>query len=154
ILIYGTEGVGKTQFGADGKDVVFLGSEEGTGHLANIKRFPQPHTWAEAFEAIDALIEGEHDHKTLVVDTLDWLEPLCWAHVCAQAKVKSIEDVGGGYGKGYTAAVDQWRTFLRRLDVLRERRKMEIILIAHSAVKMAKMPDSEDYERFQLAIHQ
>ena len=33
-------------------------------------------------EAIGTLYSEQHDFKTLVVDSLDWLEPLVWKHTC------------------------------------------------------------------------
>ena len=39
-------------------------------------------------------------------------EPLIRKHVCQKARVDKIEKVEGGYGKGYTFALDEWRLFL------------------------------------------
>lgn len=153
ILLYGTEGIGKTTFGADAEAPIFLGTEDGTGHIGSVARFPMPETWEDMLEAVHELAAGTHSYKTLVVDSLDWAEPLVWSYVCRKHRATSIEAVGGGYGKGYTAALDEWRVLLAALDVLRTKRGMEIILIAHSTLKNTKNPEGEDYERYQLAIN-
>lgn len=149
-LLYGVEGIGKSTFGANAEAPIFLCAEDGTAQL-DVQRFPEPQTWTEVFQAVTVLIQEEHDRKTLVVDTLDWLEPLNWAHVCAKGKKQSIEDFG--YGKGYTAALDEWRRFARALDRLRGERAMNIILLAHSWVKTFKNPEGEDYDRYNMKLH-
>lgn len=152
ILLYGTEGIGKTTFGARADAPIFLGTEDGTAHMS-VARFPQPETWDEVLAAVRELLDREHGYRTIVLDSLDWAEPLCWAHVCKKFHAGSIEMVGGGYGKGYVAATDEWRVLLRALDALRMKRGMEVILIAHSTVKTARIPEGNDYERYQLAIN-
>lgn len=153
VLIYGTEGIGKTTFGADADAPVFVGTEDGTAHIAGVARFPKPETWEDMLEALHELATGTHTYRTVVLDSLDWAEPLCFAYVCRKFRATSIEAVGGGYGKGYTAALDEWRVFLAALDTLRAKRGMEVILIAHSTLKNTKNPEGEDYERYQLAIN-
>lgn len=154
IVLYGTEGIGKSTFAADAPAPIFLCSEEGTEHL-DVARFPEPKTWGEVIDALDALM-GPHEYKTLAIDTLDWLEPLCWAETCRVKKngdkrVEHIEDYG--YAKGYEYALDTWRTLLSRLTKIRNERGMTVILIAHSWVKTFKSPDTEDFERYQLKLH-
>lgn len=150
VLAYGPEGVGKSSFGAAAPAPIFLGAEDGTASL-DVARFPQPQTWGEVLEAIDELTTGAHQFETLVIDSIDWAEPLAWAKVCADGGKKSIEDFG--YGKGYVAAVDLWRGLLARLDALRERRGMHVILIAHAAVKRFQNPEGEDFDRYSIKLH-
>lgn len=154
IVLYGVEGIGKSTFAADAPSPIFLCSESGTEHL-DVARFPAPRTWGEALEAVDSL-QSEHSFRTIAIDTLDWLEPLCWAHTCATKKsgdkrVEHIEDYG--YAKGYIHALDVWRSLLGKLDILRDRRGMNVILIAHSQVSTFKSPDTEDFSRYELKLH-
>jgi hypothetical protein len=153
ILIYGMEGIGKSSFAAGAPSTAFIPVEEGLDQIDAFK-FPKPETWDDVLEAIDVLTFGQHDHKFLAVDTLDALEALCWAHVVARAKsakIKSIEDFG--YGKGFTAALEEWRVFMARLERLWKTRNMGIILIAHSWIKTFKNPEDEDYDRYQMKLH-
>ena len=92
------------------------------------------------------LITEEHEHKTIVIDSLDWLERMIWHDVAEQHGKESIEDFG--YGKGYVICLDAWRRLLDGLDMAREKRGMEAILIAHSHVERFTPPDLESYDRY------
>lgn len=151
VVLYGPEGIGKSTFAANAPAPVFLGAEDGTSQL-DVTRFPSPDSWAEVGEAIRTLTLESHDFKTLVVDTLDWAEPILWQHICTRDKKANIEDYG--FGKGYQAALDEWRTFLAALDRLRNKRGMHLILLAHSHVKTFKNPEGEDFDRYELKLHQ
>lgn len=150
IVLYGLEGVGKSSFAADAPKPIFLDVEGGTEDL-DVERLPSVKTFAEVLQAIDELTTESHEYKTFVVDTLDWLESMIWEAVCEEAKVESIEDIG--YGKGYTAALDKWRVFLSRLDALRSKRGMHIILLAHSHIRGFRNPAGDDYERYELKLN-
>jgi hypothetical protein len=153
VLVVGVEGVGKSTFAANAPSPVFLAPEDGTASL-DVARLPEPQHWTDIFDAVELLSREAHSFKTLVVDTVDWAEPLCWKSVCEDGKKSSIEDFG--YGKGYTAALERWRMLLSRLDALRERKGMHIILLAHAQVRTFKNPDIEigDYDRYELKLHQ
>lgn len=151
IVLMGQEGVGKSTFASRAPKPIFLGSEQGTHHL-DVHRFPQPETWEDVLDAVRVLTEEEHEFKTFVLDSLDWAEPLCWDYVARQAGKKHIEEIS--YGKGYVAAVDQWRFLLSQLDRLSERSGMHIILIAHSQIRTFRNPIGEDFDRYQMALHE
>lgn len=151
VLIYGVEGIGKSSFAADAPSPVFIGAEDGTAQL-DVTRFPSVETWQDVLDAVQALSIEKHDHQTVVIDTLDWAEPKLWEHICARDKQPSIE--GYGYGKGYAAALDEWRILVDRLDRLRKARGMGVVLVAHSQIKGFKNPEGEDYDRYELKLHQ
>lgn len=153
IVLYGVEGIGKTTFAAGAPSPVFLGSEDGFGTL-DVPRLPPPESWAALLEWVSKLTQEKHTFRTLVLDTLDWLEPLCWAHVCEKHQGNTIEDVAGGYGKGYLFAVDEWRWLLRSLDRLRQVRGMHVVCLAHAEVKTFTNPEGTNFDRYQLRMHQ
>jgi len=151
ILGHGTAGVGKSTFASGAPSPIFLGADEGTSEL-DIARLPEPKTWDEVIASLRALGREAHEYKTIVVDPVNWLEPLCWQHVCAAAGVADIEAFG--YGKGYTAAVDQWRIFLNELERLWSGKGMHIILLAHSVVRPFRNPEGEDFDRYVISMHE
>lgn len=150
VLLYAPEGVGKSTFAASAPSPAFLATEDGTSHLDVARWFPS--TWADALDWVTMLETQEHDYRTAVIDTIDWLEPLIWRHVCEAHKVSAIEDVGGGYGKGYLAALDQWRLLCAGLDRLRAK-GMNIILLGHCAIRLFKNPQGEDFDRYNLKVN-
>ena len=78
ILIHGVHGVGKTTFAAGAHDPVFILTEDGLGTL-DVSHFPLARTFDEVMQALAALYTEEHAFRTLVVDSVDWLEPLIHA---------------------------------------------------------------------------
>jgi hypothetical protein len=150
VLLYGVEGIGKSTFGARAPSPIFLGAEDGTAEL-DVARLPQPETWQDVIDALRLLAAEKHEYQTLVVDTIDWLEPLVWRHICDRDKKASVEDYG--YGKGYVAALDEWRVFIAELEALRRKRGMHIVLLAHCVVKAFKNPEGDDFDRYQMKVH-
>lgn len=152
VLIYGVDGVGKTTFGASAPKPIFLGPEQGFG-LLDVARFPKPKTWAEIRAAVNDLLLEDHEFKTLVIDSLDSIEPLLWAHVCKEDNVQSIEQVDGGFGKGYVRAREQWWAFIDLLERLRE--KMHIVLIGHAQIRVFNDPAQDgSYDRYLLKLNE
>ena len=157
ILLHGVEGVGKTTFAAGAPAPIFICPEDGIPQsLGDVAHFTVPEggwTWQDVLDAVRELSTAEHPYKTLVLDTLDWLEPLLWKQLCETSKVASIEEIGGGYGKGYVAATDGWRVLLAAIERARTLKGMHVVLLAHSTIKAFKDPTSEPYDRFELKIH-
>ena len=154
-LVFGVEGVGKSTFAAGAPAPIFLCAESGTSEL-DVDRFPEPTTWAEVFEAIDELGTTDHKYQTLVIDTLDWIEPMCWQVVCDKPDDKGVrhENIESrGYGKGYNIAVDEWRKLLARLERLRNVKGMHIVMLAHSWIKSFKNPEGDDFDRYEMKLN-
>ncbi len=151
LLVHGVEGVGKSTFGAQAPSPIFLCAEDGTAHL-DVARFPSPRTWNEVLDAVKTLTHDEHDFKTLVIDTLDWLEPLCWQYVCNQHGKRSVEEFA--YGKGYLFAVERWRELLGRLDTLVRSRRLNVVLLAHTAIRRVDDPQTGPFDRYRLKLHE
>lgn len=155
VVVYGVPGIGKTTFASMMPAPIFLPVEDGLGQL-DVATFPRPTSYSEVLRAITTLLEEVHDYQTLVIDSLDKLEPMIWDHVCETVpgdrgvKVERIEQYG--YGKGYTHALSEWRRMLRGLDLLREK-GIAIACIAHSAVVRFESPETDAYERYQLRLH-
>ena len=150
-LVYGTDGVGKSTLCSHAPHPIFVGAEKGTEQL-DVARFPQTETIGELLDQLRALQTEKHEFQTVVLDSLDWIEPLIWKAVCDEAKVDSIELAFGGYGKGYVRALDLWRTLLKELAILN--RKMHVLMIGHCMIKSFADPDlTNAYDRYQLKIN-
>jgi hypothetical protein len=137
-LIYGTDGVGKSTLCSHAPNPIFIGAEKGTEQL-DVARFPQTESISELLAQIRALQSEKREFDSVVLDSLDWVEPLIWKAVCDEGKVETIEQYAGGYGKGYVRALDLWRTLLRELSVLNE--EMHVLLIGHAQIKSFQDPE-------------
>lgn len=149
VVVYGPGGIGKSTLAASAPSPIFVAAEDGLENIDAQAIEPYPKTWEEVLSALGFI--GTLKNETVAVDSLDWLEPLVWDYVCRKAKKPDIESFG--YGKGYVAALDQWRVFLAELNKLRALDK-HIILIAHAARKPFKNPIGDDYEHWTMKLHE
>lgn len=150
IVIYGPHGLGKSGFGAGAPNPVFIQTEDGIGHL-DVAHFPLSTSYADVLGQIGALYTEEHDHQTLIIDSADWLETLVWKETCRIHGKADIEEFG--YGKGYVAALDVWRTLFDGLIALRDEKNMAVIFTAHCQIKRFDSPETEPYDRYSPKLH-
>lgn len=150
-LIYGPPGMGKTSLAASFPDPVFIQIEDGTPSDLEIASFGQLESYQSVLEAIAALYQEQHSYKTLVIDSLDKLQPLLWQHLCNINKWDSIETPG--YGKGYTEGDGLWNDLIAGCNALRRDAGMGIVLIAHSDVERFDDPAAASYSRHQPRLH-
>ncbi len=141
ILIYGLEGIGKSTFANGLPNPVFLPPEDGLDNV-NCEKFPYYPSYDDIFKAIDLLTTQKHNYRTLVIDTVDAMERLINKKVCKDHNVKNIEKVLGGYGKGYSIALEHWQELIERLTQLRFKRRMAIVLSAHASIENYSDPDT------------
>ena len=150
VVVYGPAGVGTTTFATSAPAPIVLQTEDGLGQI-DVPHFPLATTFDDVLSAIGALFQEAHEFKTLVVDSLDWLEPLIWQDVCQAHKVESIESLG--YGKGYVEALTRWRMFCDGITALRDQKDMWIVMIAHSQVTHVEDPTQPAYDSHGLKMH-
>lgn len=157
ILIYGTHGLGKSTFGALAENPIFLQTEDGLDAI-DAPAFPLAKTFQDVMKYLGELATADHDRKTLVVDSLDWLEPLVWKQLITERPnnekgqvVKSIEDYG--YGKGYLMVMDIWQEYINAINYLRNERGMMIIQTAHANIRKFENPETESYDRYEIKLH-
>lgn len=146
-VLYGPEGIGKSTFASHFPNPVFIDTEGGTKRL-NVKRLPQPTSWAMLLDEVAEVRKGSVPCGTLVIDTADWAERLCIQAVCAKAKVNGIEDFG--YGKGYTYVKEE---FSKLLDALEEvlNAGHNVVVLAHAAITKFEQPDAVgNYDRWTM----
>lgn len=158
IIIYGNHGLGKTTFGSLAPNPVFIRTEDGLGNI-NAKTFPKVESFDMLMEQLRRLYSIEHDFKTVVIDSLDHLEPMVWEDVLKEnptaAKGKPATGIESyGYGKGYAMALDTWRRFNDALFFLRKERGMTVIMTAHAQIKRFENPQTEPYDRYEMKLHQ
>ena len=95
--IQGTDGIGKSTFGAGADTPIFIQAEDGLSFI-DVPRFPQANTWEELLEQIKALVHEEQSYKTVVLDTTDAAAKLGEEYVCEKNGWSSAADPKAGYG--------------------------------------------------------
>ena len=152
IMIYGSEGVGKSTFASLAPNPVFIQTEDGLSEI-DTSKFPLARTFEDVVMQLQAVRDEQHEFGTLVIDSLDWLERLVWDRVCADYGVKCIEKADGGYGKGYVHALTYWRQIVSILNDIRSKRGMAVVMIAHAAVERFEDPEHAAYDRYTPRLH-
>ena len=151
IVLHGQPGIGKTTLAQNFPAPVFIQTEDGCPSGLEIDTFGLLDSYADVIGAIKYLGNTPHDYKTVVLDSLDKLEPLVLAAVCADRGFTSIESPG--FGKGWVMADQWWIDFLRGIDWLRRARNMLVVLIAHSEIATINDPRVTSYTSYQLRLH-
>jgi len=151
IVLIGEEGIGKSTFGNNSPLPIFLCSEDGLVG-ADFWNTPNitPMSWPQTLDFIKALINDDHPYKTLVIDTIDWIEPLLNDFICKNDNKKNIEEFG--YGKGHLLAAIEWRSFLSLLEKLRSKKNMIILINAHCQIKTFSNPIGDNYDRYEMKV--
>ena len=152
VLLYGQEGVGKTTWANEAPGALFLSCEDGGGDL-DLARI-QCNTWGEFRDYVKQILrDGPEGYKTLVVDTINGFERLLFEYICRSAKVDSIEEVAGGFGKGYTRAAEEMSGLQQDLDKIRSKHNLPIILLGHAHVKAFNDPNGPSYDKYELRMN-
>ena len=142
-MLYGPHGLGKTAFGANAPDPIFILTEDGLGQI-EANHFPVATTYQEVLDAVGTLVVEEHNFKTVVIDSLDWLENIIMRDLEEKHDAKEL-----AYGRGAVMAAEYWRNILEGLAVLRDQKGMSIILLAHAEIKRFDSPEVEPFDRYQ-----
>lgn len=151
VIIYGTEGVGKTTLASKFPKPLFIDAENGSGAL-NVARYPYPTSWQMLMSEVQEFLNNPQGYKTLVIDSIDWAEAKAIEMICAGMKVNGIEDIG--WSKGYTYLNEEMG---RLLNLLTEviNRGVNVVLIAHMVIRTITKPEETgSYDCYELKLKQ
>ena len=146
ILVFGFDGVGKTQFAAGAPNPFFLDVNRGSGAL-DVQRVSFD-AWEETYEWLGAVESGQIQCDTVVLDTASDFEAMSHAKLFPGTTVTKAE---GGYNKGDDVVIAEWRKLLYRLERVWEKGK-GIIFTAHARVKGYNDPTGPGYDRYEVAL--
>lgn len=146
IVIYGIECIGKTTFAANTPNPIFICSEDGASLVRDksgnkVKRMKKDsiRLWSQVMERLRELINKDHDYQTLVIDSADWLEKKCHKQIIGDSHLDIIK-VHGGYGAGLRRSEKMHNELIELLEVLRTKKDMNIVVIAHNEVRKVNDP--------------
>jgi hypothetical protein len=149
ILIYGPEGVGKSTFGALAPNPIFIQTEDGLDYIET-SALPLVESW-DIFQEQLEYVQSEEaaEFKTVVIDSVDWLERLVHNEVASKAGVTKIEEIG--YGKGFLTAGEMLQDTLLTLSAIQKMGKI-VILVAHAKIEKFQDPTGEAYDRYSPSL--
>ena len=149
VVIYGTEGIGKSSLASQFPEPLFIDTEGSTDNF-DVARLDKPTIWVMLNNQIAFIKANPTVCKTLVIDTIDWAESLCVDNLCAMHGKKGIEDFG--YGNGYVYAKEEMGRFLNKLQDLIEI-GINVVLTAHAQIRKFELPDEMgSYDKYELKL--
>jgi hypothetical protein len=151
LTLYGAPKVGKSTFAGDSPNPVFVTTEDGVDNLP-VAQFPAAKNWKELLDRVRQVATQPHDHKTIVIDTLNGAVELAAQHVCDKMYGGQWTAKGGNggflaWGQGWRATSEEVRALLAALDDCRTKGMM-VVLLAHTGLQTVKHPSEGDYSKF------
>jgi AAA domain len=151
VLLYGNEGRGKSTLAAKFSRPVAMLLERGLPCGVIIDAIDGLGTYADVLEALRELCRDPNGYRTLVIDTIDSLEPMLLDHLCGQRGWKDIETPS--YGKGYIAADAIWQSFIKGITTLRDRHGLTVVLVAHAEITRIDDPRAPSFTQYAPKLH-
>lgn len=177
LMLYSEAGMGKTTLAAQFPDPIFIttAGEQGI-HLYKqrglvdkkipVIGLPAPvHNdeltaqtgsagWNKCIDALERFHDGQHNKKTVIIDSVSGLQDLCFQHCASMLfggdmNSKDFTDFYRGYAK---AAEQFWGPQFLRLCLSIVKKGYNVILIAHSTPKEVENPTGPNYTRYEPAL--
>lgn len=129
--IYGEPKAGKTTLASRMPGAYFLATEPGHRFVSVYKS--EPKTWKELQKYVELLCRKDHDHQTIVVDTVSNAYDMCCEFVCAHNPWKpGVDHISElEWGRGFAVVKQEFRRIIRDLA----QAGFGIVFIAHEAVR-------------------
>jgi AAA domain len=150
-LLYGAEGRGKTTLASKFPNSLWLLFEQGLPRGIEVETLTGVDGYEGALNALRGVYSEPHEYQTLVIDTVDALEPFIHEWVCADQGVKNIEQLS--FGKGYVLADAAWRRLLGALSAIRAKRKMMIVMVCHATIDRIDDPRAPSFTSYAPRLH-
>lgn len=153
MIVYGTEGIGKSTFASQAPNPIVLDLENGMD-LINIPKY-KADNFVKVLDLFSSLLSQEHNFEYVLIDSLDWLERLMISHLCHVHNAKSLVDRSCkvfAYGAGEKLLLSMWNDLISILDKINQKKNMGIILTAHCDIKRFDDPLTESYDMYRIKL--
>lgn len=140
MLIYGRAGLGKSTLCSYFDGAIFFATEP----LNSLEVFKENiNSWEKFLEKCGEMAQGNHQFKTIIIDTIDNLIFYCTDYICRENKVDHPGDLPNG--KGWTLVTNELNRALSKLYSL----GYGVVLVGH--VKLEEMETkTKKYTRFTI----
>lgn len=150
ILIYGMQGIGKSSFAASMPRPIFIQTTDGLEGLG-VQAFPLAKTAEDVRKQLTWLLTNPHNFKTVVIDTIGWLEKLIHAEVLAQTGYSVMTQASM---KTYPMATQKLMDIKALLDAINIKRKMFVCILGHASIQKFEDPTAASYDRYALDMNE
>ena len=151
IIVHNT---GKTTIASQAEDNVFIPTEDGAGELRlNTLKDGVFKDYDEVIAALRYVYANADRIKTLVIDSIDHLEPIVWDYVCRSQNPAWDSIESPGYGRGYIECDKAWMRIISAILKLRDDKQVTVILLAHDVVRTVNDPMTGPYDAHELKLH-
>lgn len=159
IVLYATEGWGKTTLAAsaEGAGIIMCGSETGYLTLLRHKRVPERHVcvatrWEQVLSAVKAVADSKL--TVVAIDTIGGAERMCHEHVCDTQFDGDWGERGfSGFQRGYNMSMAEWLKLLSALDAVAAS-GTHVLMLGHTVVKPHNDPLEPSYDKYKCAVHE
>ena len=128
LLFYGKPGAGKSTAASEFASPFFLGNE--VPMFLDVHKAPPTKVLNDFREPLEFLLNGQHDYKTLVIDSLDGAQDMFRNENCHGENYKSPNTIWRGYGEFWNQ-LRSWYIGLRTFYLEPLSKKMTLIYISH-----------------------
>lgn len=163
--IAGDAGTGKSSLAALFPNPIFIRAEDGVKRISRQIEMPKafkPIRWpdkkvdpnpTDLWDQLFWLAREDHDYKTLVIDSISKLDEIFIQSVLElDGKARGLNQAMGGYGNGAAHVAAAHRRVRKGAEVLKEKRGMNVVFIAHADQENMRLPDREDFQRYSLRM--
>lgn len=148
VVLYGVEGIGKSTFASQFPEPLFIDTEDSTLHM-DVKRFDKPTSWTMLLQQVE-YVKVNRPCTTLVIDTMDWAEEICKAHLMSMNNWTAIDSEG--YGKKFVALATEMGKLLNKLSEVVDA-GINVVVTAHAMLRKKEEPDEMGaYDRYELKL--
>lgn len=157
LAFYGTGGIGKTSLASEFPDPIYLHTE-GEEAPTDVE---MPSALIESFDDLlsifGELYTEEHDFKTVIIDSLDAIEPMLWEYTCARmggaatgwtSIAVNEKNSPTAFGHGYLEADVDWMEYIGAVKAM-SRKGMHVVQLMHSEIKRFDDPTIDSYDRYK-----
>jgi len=156
--IVGTAGSGKTSLASTFPNSILIRTQ-GEALPRDIPSSMAPDTMpelgsaTELWDILKALLNEEHDYKTLIIDSVTGLETLFAMDVLASdPNARGLNQALGGWGAGPAAVVAMHNRVRKAVEFLRKRKGMHTVFVAHADIADITPPDSDPFSQYTLRL--
>ncbi len=149
ILLYGVQGMGKSSLGSEMPNPIFIQTTDGLEGLG-VQAFPLAKVAQDVRDQLNWLLNNKHDFRTVVIDTVGWLEKLIHAECCAQL---NLEFMTQSSVKSYPLAKQKLFEIKELWDRLNTEKNMFVLLIGHANIEKFEDPTVSSYDRYQVDMN-